>query len=105
MKFCLLLSIATSVLYLAWTLQQYISGYRRPSLLLPMSAICIGWIGACFELFDFPPLFWVFDAHSIFHLCTIPVPWLWARFVCDEYFYEISSVRRPSGFSKIHKII
>lgn len=40
------------------------------------------------ELLDFPPLFWVLDAHAIWHISTIPVHTLFFR-----------SVLRPaSGF-------
>ncbi|VDD87830.1 unnamed protein product, partial [Enterobius vermicularis] len=32
-------------------------------------------------LFDFPPLMWVFDSHSLFHLATVPVPLFLLRFI------------------------
>jgi hypothetical protein len=28
---------------------------------------------AVFEVFDFSPVFWIFDAHSLWHFGTIPV--------------------------------
>lgn len=31
------------------------------------------------ELLDFPPFFWTIDAHSLWHLGTIPLPFLWYR--------------------------
>lgn len=34
---------------------------------------------ALLELLDFPPLFWVLDAHAIWHLSTIPVNVLFYR--------------------------
>lgn len=30
---------------------------------------------ASLEVFDFPPLMWTFDAHSLWHLATIPLPY------------------------------
>lgn len=33
------------------------------------------------ELLDFPPLFWVLDAHAIWHVSTIPVHVLFFRWV------------------------
>jgi hypothetical protein len=45
----------------------------------------LGWFSAAFDaLFDFPPLLWLFDAHSLFHLFSAPVPLIWAEFVCQE---------------------
>ena len=32
------------------------------------------------ELFDFPPLWGVFDAHSLWHLATVPLGFLWYTF-------------------------
>lgn len=36
------------------------------------------------ELGDFPPFFWTFDAHSLWHLGTIPLPWLWFNFLIED---------------------
>uniref|UniRef100_A0A8C0I7F9 Post-GPI attachment to proteins factor 3 n=1 Tax=Balaenoptera musculus TaxID=9771 RepID=A0A8C0I7F9_BALMU len=39
------------------------------------------------ELLDFPPLFWVLDAHAIWHISTIPVHVLFFRFLEDDSLY------------------
>lgn len=31
------------------------------------------------ELGDFPPIFWTVDAHALWHIGTIPLPFLWYR--------------------------
>ena len=31
------------------------------------------------EVGDFPPIFWVVDAHALWHLVTSPLPILWYR--------------------------
>uniref|UniRef100_A0AAZ3PPM3 Post-GPI attachment to proteins factor 3 n=1 Tax=Oncorhynchus tshawytscha TaxID=74940 RepID=A0AAZ3PPM3_ONCTS len=36
---------------------------------------------ALLELLDFPPLFWVLDAHAVWHLSTVPVHFLFYRHV------------------------
>ncbi|XP_065838220.1 post-GPI attachment to proteins factor 3-like [Oscarella lobularis] len=41
------------------------------------------------ELGDFPPVFGLFDAHSLWHLATIPLPLLWYSFVVDDARYEL----------------
>lgn len=43
---------------------------------------------ALLELLDFPPLFWVLDAHAIWHLSTVPVHVL---------FFRCSSLRGATG--------
>lgn len=32
-----------------------------------------------FEVWDFPPLFWVLDAHALWHLATSPLALIWYR--------------------------
>ncbi|XP_053425478.1 post-GPI attachment to proteins factor 3 isoform X2 [Nycticebus coucang] len=39
------------------------------------------------ELLDFPPLFWVLDAHAIWHISTIPVHVLFFSFLKDDSLY------------------
>ena len=39
------------------------------------------------ELGDFPPVWWTFDAHSLWHAGTIPLPLLWYRCVWFTIFY------------------
>lgn len=36
------------------------------------------------EVGDFPPLFWIFDAHSLWHLGTAPLAYLWYSFVIED---------------------
>ncbi|CAL8072846.1 unnamed protein product [Orchesella dallaii] len=42
------------------------------------------------EVFDFPPIFWVIDAHALWHLFTGPLTLLWYSFLVDDcrYLYE-----------------
>lgn len=39
------------------------------------------------ELIDFPPLWYTFDAHSLWHLGTSPLPIVWYSFVIDDCWY------------------
>lgn len=36
------------------------------------------------ELFDFPPFLYAIDAHSLWHLSTIPITWVWYRFLIRD---------------------
>eukprot|EP00731_Ephydatia_muelleri_P008012 Em0004g350a len=46
------------------------------------------------ELLDFPPLWWAFDAHSLWHLFTAPLPLLWYSFLLDDANYEIRGPKK-----------
>lgn len=39
------------------------------------------------ELYDFPPIFWTFDAHSLWHASTIPLVSLFYRFITLDCYY------------------
>ncbi|XP_044303052.1 post-GPI attachment to proteins factor 3 isoform X2 [Varanus komodoensis] len=46
---------------------------------------------ALLELLDFPPLFWIFDAHAIWHISTIPVNILFYSFLVDDSLYLLKA--------------
>lgn len=36
------------------------------------------------EVLDFPPIWWTFDAHSLWHAGTVPLGFLWYSFIIDD---------------------
>lgn len=44
-------------------------------------------LSASLELLDFPPIFWVFDSHALWHLATAPLPLLWYQFGAEDCLY------------------
>lgn len=67
---------------LAWWLAWCLRNHRR----LPHTRKCVAVVLllqglSLLELLDFPPLFWVLDAHAIWHISTIPVHVLFFRLV------------------------
>jgi hypothetical protein len=38
-------------------------------------------LAALMEIFDFPPFFGLFDAHSLWHACTVPLGFFWYQFL------------------------
>lgn len=45
-------------------------------------------LALCLELIDFPPLWRVFDTHSLWHLTTIPLTIIWYKFLLADVWYE-----------------
>lgn len=88
MFYCIFLSIITAIIYISWILNEILERRNRESLKYLGTIIGLGLISACFEILDFPPIFWVIDAHSIFHALTIPTPLLLAKFAFEESDYE-----------------
>lgn len=41
-------------------------------------------LASVFEIMDFPPIFWVFDAHSLWHLSTVPITFFLYKFLMED---------------------
>uniref|UniRef100_A0A0K0ETH7 Post-GPI attachment to proteins factor 3 n=1 Tax=Strongyloides stercoralis TaxID=6248 RepID=A0A0K0ETH7_STRER len=83
MKVCLTISAFTTIIYIYWIVmslntKSYAILRARKYLI---SILLLTGIGVLFEVFDFPPIYNILDAHSIFHFFTIPTPILLSRFI------------------------
>uniref|UniRef100_A0AC34F8J3 Post-GPI attachment to proteins factor 3 n=1 Tax=Panagrolaimus sp. ES5 TaxID=591445 RepID=A0AC34F8J3_9BILA len=88
MFYCISASLITAAIYLVWFIREVMGGRGRRSLGALFFLIALGLGSAIFEVFDFSPIFWIFDAHSLFHAATIPTPLLLAEFAILEAKYE-----------------
>uniref|UniRef100_A0A914D7G3 Post-GPI attachment to proteins factor 3 n=1 Tax=Acrobeloides nanus TaxID=290746 RepID=A0A914D7G3_9BILA len=94
---CIVCSLTTSFLYLVWAGYEIYNGQKRKSLAYLVATIVVGLGSVLFEVFDFPPFFWIIDAHSLFHLATVPTPFLLAKFVETEASYEMRRRKYDDG--------
>lgn len=57
-------------------------------------------IAGMMEIFDFPPLFGIFDAHSLWHACTVPLGFAWYSFWASdcraEYYRTGETKEKPN---------
>ena len=53
-------------------------------------------VGVCmiFEVMDFPPVLWIIDAHSLWHLATAGLP-----FIFYQYVYRLMTVCTDTGIA------
>uniref|UniRef100_A0A0K0CT96 Post-GPI attachment to proteins factor 3 n=1 Tax=Angiostrongylus cantonensis TaxID=6313 RepID=A0A0K0CT96_ANGCA len=75
MRCCIAVSLFTTAMYILYISARW-KRFRRFSRSDRILIMIIVWTNGSviFETFDFPPIFWVFDAHSLFHAATIPLP-------------------------------
>ncbi|XP_013182024.1 PREDICTED: post-GPI attachment to proteins factor 3 [Papilio xuthus] len=81
----LFFGVSGSAIWLCWGVAQWVSGRRyawRVVAFVLVSAAALS-----LELLDFPPYFYVWDAHALWHLATVPLPFLFYRFVIDDLQY------------------
>ncbi len=81
----IIVGLLNVICWLTWSLWKFSVGrvyvWRCAlSVLLAMSFVAL-------ELADFPPIGWTIDAHSLWHLSTIILPFFWYRFVVDDSNY------------------
>lgn len=87
-------NVATGLLatacWLFWCFQHRGRGREQHLWMAVLTLLCVN-LCLLFELIDFPPLLFTFDAHSLWHLCTFPLPLLWFRFLSREAVYLANS--------------
>lgn len=76
--------------FLVQTAQQTPAARSHYAHLAVISGIGVS-LAMCLELFDFPPLFRVFDAHSLWHLSTIPLSIVWYKFLMQDTKHETNT--------------
>ncbi|KAK3592986.1 hypothetical protein CHS0354_023211 [Potamilus streckersoni] len=111
----LLIVFVQHIFYMAWIKFDY--GYNMKVNVVIGLINLLGWVAWCFcnrdktyiwkcgvsvlsinllltlELLDFPPLWWIFDAHSLWHAGTAPLALLWYSFVIDDGLYLMSNTK------------
>ena len=78
--------------FLVWHLFNYggSSANKLRMLIFQLSLVA----AAMLELFDFPPFFGIFDAHALWHACTIPLGFVWYDFIAEDRRYIIASTEK-----------
>lgn len=52
------------------------------------------------QIVDFAPIYWLVDAHALFHLATVPIPFWLTQFVYLETAHELRET--PAYLEKTH---
>ncbi|KAL7748642.1 hypothetical protein RI367_006053 [Sorochytrium milnesiophthora] len=83
MAFNVAIGVAHSLLWLVWVARNW-SRSRQ------LCRLCLGCVLALsaamsLELFDFPPIAWTLDAHSLWHAVTVPIAMVWYRFLALDH--------------------
>ena len=83
MMVTVIMVMAHNVMWVAWLIQT-----RPPKFItfLVLSSLIVLTTAGLMEVFDFPPIWGVLDAHAMWHITTIPVPCLWWAFVLHPYY-------------------
>ncbi|KAI8093050.1 Per1-like protein [Halteromyces radiatus] len=77
-------------LWVGWSIQQYtVDDKRRSFAYMALISVVGVALAMSLELLDFPPLLRILDAHSLWHLSTIPLMAIWYQFVLKDTTHEM----------------
>ncbi|CAM9840948.1 unnamed protein product [Bubo scandiacus] len=83
---------AIGLLNLAWWLRWCLRNRPRlPHVWKCAAVVLLLQALALLELLDFPPIFWVLDAHALWHIGTIPLNVLFYSFLVDDSLYLLKA--------------
>ncbi|XP_031568135.1 post-GPI attachment to proteins factor 3-like [Actinia tenebrosa] len=86
MKMNVIIGVINILGWLIWSLRNYHKQrYVWKAAALTSSVFFL--IGL--EVFDFPPIWWTFDAHSLWHFGTIPLCYFWYSFLIEDAKYQL----------------
>lgn len=87
MHVCIGIVIVTTIVWVLWCLMLLFSDPITSKSSKPIKSrnhkwVCLGcqlWLiaASALEIFDFPPYFELFDAHSLWHASTVPLGFIW----------------------------
>lgn len=96
MTACIVIGSIQTNLWLVWSIAQYTrygKTERRPFAWMAGLSVVLVSCAMCLEIFDFPPLKGILDAHSLWHAATIPLAPLFYQFLLHDTDIETSVSR------------
>lgn len=84
MKLNVMLGAVTTLFWFSWCVY---NKKKQPYVSKLASYVTLNALSIILELFDFPPILWIFDSHSLWHLATAVVIPLFYGFIIDDSRY------------------
>lgn len=76
---CIALGAMTSLIWIIWLV--LVRKQDHPAARILIVFLILAYAALLLEVLDFPPIFKLLDAHSLWHLCTIPLTFIFYRFI------------------------
>ena len=92
MKVNVALGIASTAFWIVWCFNRF-RKYKCRYLLKCILSLLLMNLFLGLEIFDFPPIFYIFDAHSLWHLGTVFLHPIYYSFLLDEFKFRCSNLR------------
>eukprot|EP00879_Flechtneria_rotunda_P018813 GHRR01019747.1.p1 GENE.GHRR01019747.1~~GHRR01019747.1.p1 ORF type:complete len:410 (-),score=83.49 GHRR01019747.1:133-1362(-) len=76
MHLCIAIGLVTAAAWLIWA-----ATIKHPARQMLYQFMVLMHAAMLLEVLDFPPMLWLFDAHALWHAATVPLTYLWYRFI------------------------
>ena len=92
---CIATGIVQQLLWCLWALKQ-----SHPQKWQLLWFVVLINAALSLEILDFPPLGGLLDAHALWHLCTVPLIYMWYSFVLADVNWATQTVQQQSSTEK-----
>jgi hypothetical protein len=87
MKVNIVFGLLNSICWIIWSLYCYLN-YRGMNYVWRCAfSVLVFDLLMVLEIFDFSPIWWMFDSHGLWHLSTVFIPFFWYQFLIDDCKY------------------
>lgn len=94
---CIVVGVVQQLLWCMWAVYQ-----RHPGRKQLLSFVVLINAALSLEVFDFPPIAALLDAHAMWHMCTIPLTYLWYQFVFADAAWRLQTTSKQQSAVKAH---
>ena len=91
-RLCIAVGVLQQVIWCTWVLYN-----RHPCRNQLLSFVLLINVALSLEVLDFPPICGLLDAHSLWHLCTVPLIYLWYSFVFADAKFAITTATHSTA--------
>ncbi|CAK9214247.1 unnamed protein product [Sphagnum troendelagicum] len=79
MQVCVVIGVTQMLLWAVWACRS-----SHPARYKLLTVVFGASLAMLLEIYDFPPLWGILDAHAIWHATTVPITYLWWSFIKDD---------------------
>lgn len=92
---CVAIGIIQQLMWCTWALKQnHPQKWQLACFVVLINAVL------SLEILDFPPLQGLLDAHALWHLCTVPLTYLWYMFVLADAKWAVQTASQARSTGK-----
>ncbi len=98
MQVCVVIGVTQMLLWAVWACRS-----SHPARYKLLTVVFGASLAMLLEIYDFPPLWGILDAHAIWHATTVPITYLWWSFIKDDATFRTKLLISKTEATKANK--